>query len=85
VAEREGGSYEDALHHARAVVAMLREALPDKEFSDSWRSFRAAIRKRCRSGQAERRFSSSSRRRKCRPPDSLRLLAIEAGALGSLR
>jgi uncharacterized protein (DUF2267 family) len=34
VGEREGGSYDDALEHARAVVATLREALPDKEFSD---------------------------------------------------
>lgn len=34
VAEREGVPYEDALDHARAVVATLRDALPDKEFSD---------------------------------------------------
>jgi hypothetical protein len=32
--ERERASYDDALEHARAVVATLREALPDKELSD---------------------------------------------------
>jgi uncharacterized protein (DUF2267 family) len=34
VGERERASYDDALEHARAVLATLREALPDKEFSD---------------------------------------------------
>ena len=34
IAEREGASWEDALDHARAVFATLREALPDKEWSD---------------------------------------------------
>jgi uncharacterized protein (DUF2267 family) len=34
VAEREGISYEQALDHARAVFATLRETLDDKEFSD---------------------------------------------------
>jgi uncharacterized protein (DUF2267 family) len=34
VAEREGVSYEQALDHARAVFATLRETLTDKEFSD---------------------------------------------------
>jgi len=34
VAEREGVNYEQALDHARAVFATLRDALPDKEFSD---------------------------------------------------
>jgi uncharacterized protein (DUF2267 family) len=34
VAEREGATWEDSLEHARAVFATLREALPDKEWSD---------------------------------------------------
>jgi uncharacterized protein (DUF2267 family) len=34
IAEREGVSYEQALDHARAVFAALRETLTDKEFSD---------------------------------------------------
>jgi uncharacterized protein (DUF2267 family) len=34
IAEREGVSYEEALDHARAVFATLRETLSDKEFSD---------------------------------------------------
>jgi uncharacterized protein (DUF2267 family) len=34
VAEREGVEYEQALDHARAVFAALRETLTDKEFSD---------------------------------------------------
>jgi uncharacterized protein (DUF2267 family) len=34
IAEREGVSYEQALDHARAVFATLRETLTDKEFSD---------------------------------------------------
>jgi uncharacterized protein (DUF2267 family) len=34
VAEREGVSWEEALEHARAVFTTLREALPDKEWSD---------------------------------------------------
>jgi uncharacterized protein (DUF2267 family) len=34
VAEREGVSYEQALDHARAVFAALRETLTDNEFSD---------------------------------------------------
>jgi uncharacterized protein (DUF2267 family) len=34
VADREDASWEDALEHARAVFATLREALPDKEWSD---------------------------------------------------
>jgi uncharacterized protein (DUF2267 family) len=34
IAEREGVSYEQALEHARAVFATLRETLTDKEFSD---------------------------------------------------
>ncbi len=31
IAEREGVSHDDALEHARAVVAALRDTLPDKE------------------------------------------------------
>jgi uncharacterized protein (DUF2267 family) len=34
VADREGVSWEDALEHTRAVFTSLREALPDKEWSD---------------------------------------------------
>jgi uncharacterized protein (DUF2267 family) len=34
IAEREDVTWEDALEHARAVFATLREALPDKEWSD---------------------------------------------------
>jgi uncharacterized protein (DUF2267 family) len=34
IAEREGVGYEQALDHARAVFATLRETLTDKEFSD---------------------------------------------------
>ena len=34
IADREGVSYDEALEHARAVIATLREALPPKEFSD---------------------------------------------------
>jgi uncharacterized protein (DUF2267 family) len=34
VSEREGVSYEEALDHARAVFATLREAVSDKEVSD---------------------------------------------------
>ena len=34
VAEREGVSREQALDHARAVFTTLREAIPDKEWSD---------------------------------------------------
>jgi uncharacterized protein (DUF2267 family) len=34
IADREGVTWEDALEHARAVFATLREALPDKELSD---------------------------------------------------
>jgi uncharacterized protein (DUF2267 family) len=34
VAEREGVSTEEALDHAQAVFTTLREALPDREFSD---------------------------------------------------
>ena len=34
IAEREGVGYEQALEHARAVFATLRETLTDKEFSD---------------------------------------------------
>jgi uncharacterized protein (DUF2267 family) len=34
IAEREGVTYEQALEHARAVFATLRETLTDKEFSD---------------------------------------------------
>ncbi|HEV7584280.1 MAG TPA: DUF2267 domain-containing protein [Solirubrobacteraceae bacterium] len=34
IAEREGVSYEQALEHARAVFATLRETLTDNEFSD---------------------------------------------------
>jgi uncharacterized protein (DUF2267 family) len=34
IAEREGVSYEQALDHARAVFATLRETLTDREFSD---------------------------------------------------
>ena len=34
VAEREGVTWEQALEHARAVFATLRETLSDKEFSD---------------------------------------------------
>jgi uncharacterized protein (DUF2267 family) len=34
IAEREGVSYEQALEHARAVFATLRETLTDKELSD---------------------------------------------------
>jgi uncharacterized protein (DUF2267 family) len=34
IAEREGISYEQALDHARAVFATLRETLTDKDFSD---------------------------------------------------
>ena len=34
IAEREGVGYEQALEHARAVFATLRETLTHKEFSD---------------------------------------------------
>jgi uncharacterized protein (DUF2267 family) len=34
IADREGVSWEEALEHARAVFTTLREALPDKEWSD---------------------------------------------------
>jgi uncharacterized protein (DUF2267 family) len=34
IADREGVAWEDALEHARAVFTTLREALPDKEWSD---------------------------------------------------
>lgn len=34
IADREGITWEDALEHTRAVFATLREALPDKEWSD---------------------------------------------------
>jgi uncharacterized protein (DUF2267 family) len=34
VAERESVSWEQALEHARAVFATLRETLSDKQFSD---------------------------------------------------
>jgi uncharacterized protein (DUF2267 family) len=34
IAEREDVTWEDALEHARAVFATLREAVPDKEWSD---------------------------------------------------
>jgi uncharacterized protein (DUF2267 family) len=34
VGDREGVPYEDALDHTRAVLATLREALPEKELSD---------------------------------------------------
>jgi uncharacterized protein (DUF2267 family) len=34
IAEREGASYEQALDHARAVLATLRETVTDNEFSD---------------------------------------------------
>jgi uncharacterized protein (DUF2267 family) len=34
VAEREGVSAEEALDHAQAVFTTLREAVPDREFSD---------------------------------------------------
>jgi uncharacterized protein (DUF2267 family) len=34
IAEREGVGWEQALEHARAVFAVLRETLPPKEFSD---------------------------------------------------
>jgi uncharacterized protein (DUF2267 family) len=34
IAEREGVSWDDALDHTRAVFATLREAMPDKEWSD---------------------------------------------------
>ncbi|MCW3067652.1 MAG: hypothetical protein JWL67_277 [Solirubrobacterales bacterium] len=34
VADREGVSYEQALEHARAVFAALRDTITDKEFSD---------------------------------------------------
>ena len=34
IEEREGMTYEQALDHARAVFATLREVIPDKEFSD---------------------------------------------------
>jgi uncharacterized protein (DUF2267 family) len=34
IADREGVAWEDALEHARAVFATLREALPDKELAD---------------------------------------------------
>jgi uncharacterized protein (DUF2267 family) len=35
VAEREGVTPDEAREHARAVFATLREALSDKEFSDT--------------------------------------------------
>jgi uncharacterized protein (DUF2267 family) len=34
IEDREGVTYEQALDHARAVFATLREVVPDKEFSD---------------------------------------------------
>jgi uncharacterized protein (DUF2267 family) len=36
IADRQGVVWEDALEHARAVFATLREAIPEKEWSDMW-------------------------------------------------
>jgi uncharacterized protein (DUF2267 family) len=36
ISDREGVTWEDALDHASAVFRTLREALPEKEWSDMW-------------------------------------------------